>query len=149
MKIATTAARLVLGVGFLFAGASAFFISSPPPEPGLAGVFNDVFFKSHWVLFVAMAQLTLGVFMLINRFVPVALIVLAAFLYNSFAFHLTMAQSSLWAPVFVFALWLLVALKYRALFAPIFAPVPELLKNEQGRLPGDAGETGIVIPADA
>ena len=48
MNIATTAARLVLGVGFLFAGASAFFISSPPPEPGLAGVFNDVFFKSHW-----------------------------------------------------------------------------------------------------
>jgi hypothetical protein len=41
---------------------------------------------------------------------------LAAFLYNSFAFHLTMAQSSLWAPVVVFALWLLVAMKYRQLF---------------------------------
>ncbi len=126
MKIATTAARLLLGVGFIFAGASAFFISSPPPEPGLAGAFNDVFFKSHWVLFVSAAQLTLGVLMLINRFVPVALIVLAAFLYNSFAFHITMAQSSLWAPVFVLALWLVLAMKYRPLFAPIFAATPTL-----------------------
>jgi putative oxidoreductase len=126
MKIATTVARLLLGVVFLFAGGSAFFISSPPPEPGLAGAFDDAFFKSHWVLFVAAAQLTLGAFMLINRFVPVALIILAAFLYNSFAFHVTMAQSSLWAPVVVFALWLLVALKYRALFAPIFVAAPTM-----------------------
>jgi uncharacterized membrane protein YphA (DoxX/SURF4 family) len=126
MNIATTGARLLLGAVFIFAGASAFFISSPPPLPGLAGVFNDVFFKSHWVLFVAAAQLTLGAFMLIDRFVPVALIMLAAFLYNSFAFHITMAQSSLWAPVVVFALWLFVAIKYRALFAPIFAAAPTI-----------------------
>jgi putative oxidoreductase len=124
MKIAATIARLILGLGFIFAGASIFFISSPPPQPGLAGAFNDVFFKSHWVLFLGVAQFTLGALMLVNRFVPVALIVLAAFLYNSFAFHLTMAQSSLWAPVFVLVLWLLVALRYRRLFAPIFKPRP-------------------------
>ena len=124
--VAVTGARLVLGIVFVVAGASVFFISSPPPLPGLAGAFNDVFFKSHWVLFVGAAQLTLGVLMLINRFVPVAVIMLAAFVYNSFAFHLTMAQSSLWAPVCVFVLWLLVALKYRALFAPIFAADPRM-----------------------
>jgi len=133
MKIATTAARLLLGVGFIFAGVSAFFISSPPPQPGLAGAFNDVFFKSHWVLFVAAAQLILGVFLLINRYVPVALIVLAAFLYNSFAFHIMVAQSSLWAPIFVFALWLLVALKYRPLFAPLFVPIPTLPDQSEDR----------------
>jgi putative oxidoreductase len=125
MNVATTVARLVLGLGFVFAGASVFFISSPPPEPGLAGAFNDVFFKSHWVIFVGAAQLAVGVLMLSNRFVPVALIVLAAFLYNSLAFHLTMAQSSLWSPAVVFALWLLVAMKYRQLFAPIFAASSE------------------------
>jgi putative oxidoreductase len=124
MKIAATVARLILGLGFIFAGASIFFISTPPPQPGLAGAFNDIFFKSHWVLFVGVAQFTLGVFMLVNRFVPVALIILAGFLYNSFAFHLTMAPSSVFAPVFVFVLWLLVALRYRRLFAPIFAPRP-------------------------
>ena len=124
MQIAATVARLVLGIVFVVAGASDFFISSPPPLPGLAGAFNDVFFKSHWVLFVGAAQLTLGVLMLINRFVPVALIMLAAFLYNSFAFHITMLQSALLAPVVVFVLWLLVALRYRQLFAPVFAANP-------------------------
>src|SRR5665213_3573650 len=44
------------------------------------------------------------------------------YFYNSFAFHLTMAQSSLWAPAIAFVLWLVVAMKYRALFAPIFRP---------------------------
>ena len=125
MNIATTVARIVLGLLFLAAGASNFFIT-PPPLPGLAGAFNDVFFKSHWVLFIAVAQITIGVLMLSNRFVPVALIILAAFLYNSFAFHILMMPAALFAPVIVLVLWLIVALKYRALFAPIFVAVPKI-----------------------
>lgn len=120
MNIATTIARIILGLGFTFAGASAFFITTPPPEPGLAGAFNDVFFHSHWVYFVSVAQLTLGVMLLVNRFVPVALMILAGFIYNSFAFHITMAPGGLPAPAIVSVLWLLVSLKYRALFAPLF-----------------------------
>ncbi|MGZ3505447.1 MAG: DoxX family membrane protein [Vulcanimicrobiaceae bacterium] len=135
MNIATTIARILLGLIFTAAGASAFFMSTPPPQPGLAGAFSDIFFRSHWVLFVGAAQLMLGVLLLINRFVPIALIVLAAFLYNSFAFHITMAQSALPAPIVVTALWLLVALKYRALFAPLFAatPVPSDRSETAGR----------------
>jgi uncharacterized membrane protein YphA (DoxX/SURF4 family) len=125
MNIATTVARIVLGLLFLAAGASNFFIT-PPPLPGLAGAFNDVFFKSHWVLFIAVAQITIGVLMLSNRFVPVALIILAAFLYNSFAFHILMMPAALFAPVIVLVLWLIVALKYRTLFAPIFVAVPKI-----------------------
>ncbi|MBV9271471.1 MAG: DoxX family membrane protein [Candidatus Eremiobacteraeota bacterium] len=131
MNTATTIARILLGILFVLAGASAFFMT-PPPEPGLAGAFNDVFYRSHWLYFVAVAQLTLGTLLLVNRFVPVALIMLAAFLYNSFAFHLTMAQSSLPAPVLVFALWAVVSLKYRTLFAPLFAAKPQLTDPVQG-----------------
>jgi len=126
MNIVTTIARLILGLGFIAAGASAFFISTPPPQPGLAGAFNDLFFRSHWVYFVSVAQITLGLLLLVNRFVPIALIMLAAFLYNSFAFHITMAQSGLPAPAIVFVLWLTVSLKYRALFAPVFAAKPSV-----------------------
>lgn len=132
MNIVTTTARIILGILFIAAGASAFFISSPPPLPGLAGAFNDVFFRSHLVLFVGAAQLALGVLLVINRFVPVALIMLAAFLYNSFAFHITMAPTSLFAPVIVLALWYLVARRYRALFAPLFAPSPDADTVEGG-----------------
>jgi uncharacterized membrane protein YphA (DoxX/SURF4 family) len=119
MNIATIIARILLGLIFVLAGAVSFFITTPPPQPGLAGTFNDVFIHSHWALFVGTAQLILGVLLLINRYVPIALIMLAAFLYNSFAFHITMAQSGLPAPIVVLALWLVVALKYRSNFAQL------------------------------
>lgn len=119
MNIAVTIARILLGTLFVLAGAMAFILHSPPPEPGLAGTFNQVFFQSHWSLFIGAAQLVLGVLLLINRFVPIALIMVAAFLYNSFAFHITMAPSALFAPIIVLALWLLIALKYRSAFAPL------------------------------
>jgi hypothetical protein len=123
MIIATTIARILLGLVFT-AQVADFFISNPPPQPGLAGTFSDVFFRSHWVLFLATAQVAIGVLLLVNRFVPLALIMLAAFLYNSFGFHITMAQSSLPAPIIVTLLWLLIAWNYRTLFAPLFAPKP-------------------------
>lgn len=121
MAIITTIARIALGLLFTAAGAMAFFISNPPPQPGLAGAFNDIFVHSHWALFVGAAQLAAGMLLLVNRCVPLALIMLAGFLYNSFAFHITMAQSALLAPIIVLALWSIVALKYRPLFAQLFA----------------------------
>ena len=125
MNVVTIIARILLGLLFTLAGASAFFLTTPPPEPGLAGAFNDLFFKSHWAQFVGAAQLVLGVLLLVNRFVPLALIMLAAFLYNSFAFHITMAPTALFAPVIVLALWFIVAWKYRVVFAPLLRPVPQ------------------------
>lgn len=119
MNIAATVARIVLGLLFAFAGVMAFLISSPPSQPGLAGTFNEVYFHSHWALFVGAAQIVIGVLLLVNRYVPIALIMLAAFLYNSFAFHITMAPGALFAPVIVLALWTLVALSYRSAFAPL------------------------------
>lgn len=116
MNIAATIARILLGLLFALAGIMAFVLTAPPHEPGLAGTFNQVYFQSHWSLFVGAAQLVIGVLLLINRYVPIALIMLAAFLYNSFAFHITMAPGALFAPAIVLALWVLVALKYRAVF---------------------------------
>lgn len=124
MAIVSIVARIVLGIVFAAVGAFSFFMPAPPPMPGLAGQFNVLFFQSHWNLFVAAAQLVLGVLLLINRYVPVALIILAAFLYNSFAFHITILPAFILAPIIVLILWLLVAWPYRALFAPIFRAKP-------------------------
>ena len=117
MNIVTTIARILLGLLFAFAGVMQFIITNPPPQPGLAGTFNDVFVHSHYALFIGVAQLAIGVLFLINRYVPIALIMLAAFLYNSFAFHITMMPMGLFAPVVVLVLWFIVALKYRPAFA--------------------------------
>jgi uncharacterized membrane protein YphA (DoxX/SURF4 family) len=119
MTIAATIARLLLGLLFVFAGSMPFIMSSPPPQPGLAGAFNDVFFHSHWALFVGAAQIVIGLLLLVNRYVPIALIMLAAFLYNSFAFHLTMAPAALPGPVVVLVLWLLIVARYRSRLAAL------------------------------
>ena len=125
MKYAVIVSRILLGALFIFAGAMPFIISAPPPQPGLAGAFDDLFFRSHWVFFVSAAQAVIGVLLLINRFVPVALIMLAAFLYNSFAFHLLMAQSALVAPIAVLILGVLAAQPYRTAFAALFTSAPD------------------------
>jgi putative oxidoreductase len=125
MNIVTITARILLGLLFVIAGGSDFLISSPPPQPGLAGQFDAVFFQSHWVLFLGAAQVTLGALLLVNRFVPIALIILAAFLYNSFGFHITMAPGALWAPAICTVLGLIVARPYRGLFALLFAAKPQ------------------------
>lgn len=119
MNAAVTIARIILGLLFVAAGAMAFVMTTPPPLPGLAGTFNQVFTQSHWSMFVGAAQLVSGVLLLVKRYVPIALIMLAAFLYNSFAFHITMSPSALPAPVIVLALWLVIALRYRSAFAPL------------------------------
>jgi hypothetical protein len=117
MNIAATAARILLGIIFTLAGIFTCITTNPPPQPGLAGTFNDAFIHSHYSIFIGVAQLVIGVLFLLNRYVPIALIMLAAFLYNSFAFHITMMPLGLPAPIIVFVLWLIVALRYRALFA--------------------------------
>lgn len=124
MRIAATIARILIGLTFTAIGIMTFFIPHPQPLPGLAGQFNDAFFKSHWLLFISAAQVVIGVLMLANRYVPLALVILAAFLYNSYAFHITMLPSALFAPIVVTILGFLVAWTYRDSFAPLWRARP-------------------------
>lgn len=124
MKIAGLIARILLGIMFAGLGAIPFFIHNPAPQPGLAGEFNAIYYQSHWAQFVAFAQVVAGVLLLANRYVPVALIIVAGFLYNSYAFHITMMPIGVVAPIVATILWLLVALQYRDVFAPVFRAKP-------------------------
>lgn len=119
MSVATNIARILLGLVFALAGVAG-FVGSPPQQPGIAGVVSSALYGSHWMWFVALAQLAIGISFLTNRFVPVGLIVLAAFLYNSFAFHILTSPMLLPLPIIVAVLGFIVARPYRALFAPIF-----------------------------
>lgn len=119
MRTASTIARILLGLVFGLAGVAG-FVGSPPPQPGIAGVVSHALYGSHWMWFVAFVQLLIGISFLTNRFVPVGLIMLAAFLYNSFAYHLLTSPMLLSLPIVVTVLGVIVAQPYRALFAPIF-----------------------------
>ena len=65
-----------------------------------------------------------GLLLLSGFFVPLALTLLAAELYNILAFHLTFAPATI-APALVAAvMWVLVFLEYRESFKGLLAPKP-------------------------
>lgn len=122
MKITVATSRIILGLAFFAAGLSGFLlINNPPPAPpGLAGAFQDVFFRSHWVLFVDSIEFVSGALLLANRFVPLALTMLGAVLSNILVFHITMAPAGIVPGLVLTALWVVVAQSVRSSLAPLF-----------------------------
>jgi putative oxidoreductase len=66
------------------------------------------------------------VLLLSGYFVPLALTVLAAELYNILAFHLTLAPESIAPALVASVLWVLVFLQYRESFHGIFSAKPRM-----------------------
>lgn len=138
MKITFVVSRILLGLVFFAAGLSGFILSANPPPmpPGLAGTFQDVFFQSHWVLFVDSVEFVAGSLLLANRYLPLALTLLAAVIANILVFHITMQPAGLPVALIVTLLWTVVALPFRSSFAPLFAgrPTPEFRNESAVRL---------------
>ena len=122
MKTASVFARYLLGLIFTVFGLNGFlnFIHQPPPANPLAMQFFVAVSTSHFAAFFFAMQVLGGLLLLSGYFVPLALTVLAAELYNILAFHLTLAPATI-APALVAAvLWVLVFLQYRESFKGIF-----------------------------
>jgi uncharacterized membrane protein YphA (DoxX/SURF4 family) len=125
MRIVSIVARYLLGLMFTVFGLNGFlhFIPQPPPANPLAIQFFTAIGASHFAAFFFAIQLVGGSLLLSGFFVPLALTVLAAELYNILAFHLTLSPGI--APGLVAcALWLLVFQQYRASFQSILSAKP-------------------------
>jgi putative oxidoreductase len=124
MKIATVVARLLLGLAFTVFGLNFFlnFIPAPPPPPGLAGDFFKVFTTSGLAHVIGAVQLLCGLLLLIGRFVPLALTILAGMIFNILAIHILMAPSGIGPGIVVALLEIFLVWSYRERFAGIFRP---------------------------
>lgn len=121
MKVASTIARYLLGLIFLTFGLNGFlnFIHMPPPT-GVAAQFVGVLFVSHLYIVIFALQILPAILLLVNRYVPLALTILAAFIVNILSFHIFMAPAGLPLAFFVAILWLVVFIQVRSAFAPLF-----------------------------
>ena len=121
MKIASTTARYLLGFIFLVFGLNGFlhFIPMPPPA-GIAGQFLGALFVSHFLVVVFLLQLIPAILLLINRYVPLALVLLGPVIVNIVLFHAFMAPSGLPLALVVTVLWLLTAAGVHVAFHGIF-----------------------------
>ena len=100
------------------------FIHQPPPTNPLALQFFGAIIASHFAAFFFAGQVLGGLLLLFGIFVPLALTLLAAELYNILAFHLTMAPGSIAPALAASVLWILVFLQYRESFKGIFSAKP-------------------------
>jgi uncharacterized membrane protein YphA (DoxX/SURF4 family) len=126
MKILAIIARILLGLVFVIFGANAFlgFLKMPPPPPGLAGDYLKVFLASGYVHVIGGFQLLAGLLLLIGRFVPFALTILAGVIVNIWSFHILMAPepAGLIPAMIVTVLELFLLRQHRAAFAPLLRP---------------------------
>jgi uncharacterized membrane protein YphA (DoxX/SURF4 family) len=126
MKIISIIARYLLGLMFTVFGLNGFlnFIHQPPPANPLAIQFFVAVSASHFAAFFFAVQVLGGVLLLSGSFVPLALTLLAAVLYNILAFHLTLAPTSIAPGLVASLLWVLVFLQYLESFKGIFTAKP-------------------------
>src|SRR2546427_7259843 len=123
MKTASGIARYLAGVIFLVMGLNGFltFIPIPPPA-GVAGQFMGALYVSHYLWVIFAFQVIAGVLLLLNRYVPLAVAVLAPVIVNilTFTFHALMAPSGLPLALFVAVLWAAVFIDVRPAFSGLF-----------------------------
>ena len=126
MKTTSTIARYLLGLIFTVFGMNGFlhFIHQPPPPNPVAIQFLVAVSTSHFAAFFFLLQVVGGLLLLFGFFVPLALTVLAAELYNILAFHVTMAPGSIAPALVACVLWILVFLPYRESFKGVFSAKP-------------------------
>ena len=76
MKIVVLIVRILMGVAFLFFGLNGVlnFIPTPPLPPGLMKDFSTVMAASHYMAAVGVVEIIASLLLLINRFVPLALV---------------------------------------------------------------------------
>ena len=121
MRIASVIARYLAGVIFLVMGLNGFlnFIPLPPPG-GVAGQFMGALYVSHYLWVIFAFQVIAGVLLLVNRYVPLAVAILAPVLVNILTFHALMAPSGLPLALFVALLWIVIFIEVRPAFSGLF-----------------------------
>jgi putative oxidoreductase len=122
MKILTLIARLLLGLVFFVLGLNGFlnFLSMGPMPSGLAGQFIGALVLSHYFWAVAALQVAGGALLLVNRFVPLSLVLLGPVIVNIILYHVALNPAGIALAIVVTILWLIVFYAHRQYFSGIF-----------------------------
>lgn len=125
MRILVTVVRLLLGLVFAFFGSNLLFhfLPNPPQPPGPLKNFDTVLFETHDIEVVGFFQFLPGLLLLINRYVPLALAMLAPMLVNIVTTHLLVMHGGLFpVPALIVLMWAFLFWHFRAALACLFQP---------------------------
>jgi len=121
---AVTGARVLLGLVFFTFGLDGFLHFVPQPDPSsmppgamaLAGAFVA---SGYMFPLIKGTEVVVGALLLANRFVPLALVLLAPVIVNIFLFTAFLAPSGIAMPIVLVALQLVLAWTHRRAYRPI------------------------------
>jgi len=131
MNKVTLIARVLLGLNFLVVGLNGLLHFMPEPqESGVAAHFLDAMNASHYMDVIWVVEIVSGALLVINRFVPAALAILAAVLFNIAIFHIFMARVDYAASVIAIVLWAIAIIPERGAFRPLLTATPKVPKIE-------------------
>jgi uncharacterized membrane protein YphA (DoxX/SURF4 family) len=129
-RIVPTIVRIVMGLGFFVFGLNGFihFIPEPKtPMPEGAQAFAGAMMKTGYMLqMVAGTQLLAGALLLLNLFVPLALVLLVPILVNIIAFHIFLQPAGIAPGAVLTAMELYLAWVYRKAYLPMLAMRPKI-----------------------
>ena len=116
-------AQFLMGFPLVAFGLNGFFNFFPPPStplPEEAAAFAGALAKSGYMLqLIGATQLIVGLLLVLNRFVPLALALFAPFIINSIAFHLSLEHSGLPIAALFLILEVYLAWAYRDAYRPM------------------------------
>jgi hypothetical protein len=127
--------RILLGLGFTVFALNYFvpFLPAQDAPPDAAGAFLGAFVGSGFLTLVKAVELAAGLALLANRFVPLALALLAPIIVGIVAFHALLAPAGMGIAIGFLVIELALAWAYRGAFAPMLrarvAPEPLLARE--------------------
>jgi uncharacterized membrane protein YphA (DoxX/SURF4 family) len=126
LSYAPAVARILLGLVFFVFGLDGFLHFMPQPtEPPPQGAMElaIAMIKSGYLFeLIKGTEVVVGILLLTNRFVPLALALIAPVIVNIVAFNAILAPSGMiWIPFAILALEIYLAWHYRARFRPMLA----------------------------
>lgn len=117
--------RILMGLPLLVGGLNGLLHFLPEPQPVLperAMAFAEALMKTGYMMpLIAITQTIVGAFLLMNRFVPLALALFAPFIVNAVAFHVFLEPSGRVPATIFLAAELYLAWHYRKAFRPMLA----------------------------
>jgi hypothetical protein len=114
-------ARVLMGLAFLAFGVMGFIVKPPDDLPPDMKMVNDALTKAGYMTVASGTMALVGLLFLINRFVPLALALIAPILVGILTFHIATSPGAIVPGAILSVLELYLAWSYRKAFCPMLA----------------------------
>ena len=137
LRYVTPVARILMGLLFSLTGLNGFLHFLPEPDPstfpaGVSAFMGGLASSGYMLELISGTQLLVGILLVINLFVPLALVLIAPVVVNIIAFHLFLMPAGTGLALVVVAMEVYLVWAYRHTYRPMLAARTRPTEVDQG-----------------